>query len=110
MTDDVIQVATAAPSREAAVELVRSAVQARLAAGGQVVGPVVSVFWHQGEFGSGEEWQVLLKTRADRYADLQGHLRAHHPWENPEIVALPILAGSEEYLDWVRKTTRPADS
>ena len=58
----MLQVQVAAPSKETAAELARGAVEARLAAGGQVVGPVTSVFWHQGEFGTGEEWQVVLKT------------------------------------------------
>ncbi|WP_131785651.1 divalent-cation tolerance protein CutA [Protofrankia symbiont of Coriaria ruscifolia] len=107
MTADFVQVATATQTRDAAVELAQSAVRARLAAGAQIVGPVVSVFWHHGEFGSGEEWQLLLKTRADRYTDLEAHLRAHHPWNNPEIVAVPILAGSAPYLDWIRQTTEP---
>ncbi|EIV91315.1 divalent-cation tolerance protein CutA [Frankia sp. QA3] len=107
---DFVQVSTATETREAAVVLAQSAVRARLAAGAQIVGPVVSVFWHQGEFGSGEEWQLLLKTRADRYPDLQAHLLAHHPWSNPEIIALPILEGSKSYLDWVRQTTEPDQS
>ncbi|MER5184848.1 divalent cation tolerance protein CutA [Streptomyces sp. NPDC002896] len=49
-----------------AVELARLVVEGRLAAGAQIVGPVISAFWHEGEFGAGEEWQLLLKTRADR--------------------------------------------
>lgn len=48
-------------NREAAVKLAQSVVSARLAVGAQIVGPVGSVFWHQGEFGSGEEWQLVLR-------------------------------------------------
>ncbi|WP_432141555.1 divalent cation tolerance protein CutA [Streptomyces sp. bgisy084] len=48
-------------NREAAVKPAQSVVSARLAAGAQIVGPVGSVFWHQGEFGSGEEWQLVLR-------------------------------------------------
>ncbi len=107
---DFVQVSTATETREAAVALAQSAVRARLAAGAQIVGPVVSVFWHHGEFGSGEEWQLLLKARADRYSDLQAHLLAHHPWSNPEIIAVPILEGSKAYLDWVAQTTEPGQS
>jgi periplasmic divalent cation tolerance protein len=107
---DFVQVSTATENREAAEKLARSVVEARLAAGAQIVGPVVSVFWHLGEFGTGEEWQLLFKTRADRYTDLEAHLLQHHPWKNPEIVALPIRAGSEAYLDWVAKTTEREQS
>jgi periplasmic divalent cation tolerance protein len=70
----VLQVQVAAPSKEVATELARGAVEARLAAGSQVVGPVTSVFWHLGEFGTGEEWQVVLKTTEERYPELEKHL------------------------------------
>ncbi|KAB8171232.1 divalent cation tolerance protein CutA [Streptomyces sp. 3MP-14] len=99
-----MQVSTAVESREAAETLARSAVAARLAAGTQIVGPVTSVFWHLGEMGTGEEWQLLLRTTADRYPALETHLVAHHPWDNPEVVAVPITAGTADYLDWIRRT------
>ncbi|GAA0705201.1 divalent-cation tolerance protein CutA [Streptomyces malaysiensis subsp. malaysiensis] len=104
---DFLQVATATESRGQAEKLAGSVVTARLAAGAQIVGPVVSVFWHQGEFGTGEEWQLLFKTRVDRYADLEAHLLEHHPWKNPEVSAVPIVAGSDAYLRWVERTTEP---
>ncbi len=104
---DFVQVSTATESRQEAEQLAGSVVAARLAAGAQIVGPVVSVFWHQGAFGTGQEWQILFKTRADRYADLEAHLLRQHPWTNPEIAAVPIVAGSPAYLSWVAKTTEP---
>lgn len=55
----VWQLQVAAPSKEAALALARGAVKARLAAGGQAAGTVTGVFWHLGEFGTGEEWQVI---------------------------------------------------
>ncbi|WP_326797770.1 divalent-cation tolerance protein CutA [Streptomyces sp. NBC_01808] len=107
---DFLQVYTAAETREAAVALGRSVTRARLAAGVQVVGPVVSLFWHQGEFGEGEEWQVIFKTTAARYPELEAHLLEYHPWSNPEITAIPMAAGSQPYLDWVRRTVEsPGD-
>ncbi len=104
---EFVQVATATESRQEAEKLARSVVSARLAAGAQIVGPVISAFWHQGEFGTGEEWQLLFKTRADRYADLEAHLLQHHPWQNPEVSAVPIVAGSDTYLRWIERTTGP---
>ncbi|WP_326620197.1 divalent-cation tolerance protein CutA [Streptomyces decoyicus] len=104
---EFLQVSTATENREAAVKLAQSAVSARLAAGAQIIGPVVSVFWHQGEFGTGEEWQLLLKVRADRYDEVEKHLLEHHPWRNPEVSAVRIVAGSEAYLRWVETTTAP---
>jgi len=101
---DFLQVSTATPTREAAVDLATSAVAARLAAGAQIFGPVTSIFWHQGEFGTGEEWVLLLKTTTDRYPVLRQHLVEQHPWDKPEVTAVSLAAGSQEYLDWVRGT------
>ncbi|WP_328666082.1 divalent-cation tolerance protein CutA [Streptomyces sp. NBC_00322] len=101
---DCVQVYTATASREAAVVLGKTATEARLAAGVQVVGPVVSLFWHLGEFGEGEEWQVIFKTTTARYPDLEAHLLEHHPWQNPEITAVPFVSGSAAYLDWIART------
>ncbi|MFE9775548.1 divalent cation tolerance protein CutA [Streptomyces sp. NPDC005931] len=58
---DFLQMSTATPTREQAVELARTVVQEKLAAGAQIIGPVTSAFWHNGEFGAGKEWQLLLK-------------------------------------------------
>jgi periplasmic divalent cation tolerance protein len=101
---DFLQVSTMTDSRDAATALANSAVAARLAASAQVLGPVTSVFWHKGEFGTGEEWQVVLKTTADRYTELEAHLLTQHGWENPEVTAIPLAAGSASYLAWVRST------
>jgi periplasmic divalent cation tolerance protein len=102
----VWQVQVAAPTQAAALKLAQGAVESRLAAGGQVVGPLTSVFWHECEFGSGEEWQVILKTTEHRYADLERFLVEQHEWTNPEITAVPLAAGLAQYLEWVDRTTR----
>ncbi|MEU9357716.1 divalent-cation tolerance protein CutA [Streptomyces sp. NPDC048301] len=101
-----VQVSTATATKQQAVDLAGSAVQGRLAAGAQVVGPVTSVFWHLGEYGTGEEWQVLLKTTADRYKELEAHLLAHHPWDNPELCAVPIIDGADRCLEWISDSVK----
>ncbi len=103
---EVVQVSTATGTREQAVRLAESVVRARLVAGAQITGPVTSVFWHLGEFGTGEEWQLLLKTTAERYPALEAHLVEHHPWDKPEVLAVPVVAGSEPYLRWVAESTQ----
>ncbi|MEV7387185.1 divalent-cation tolerance protein CutA [Streptomyces sp. NPDC091215] len=102
---DYLTVSTATETREQAVALAQSAVQGRLAAGAQIIGPVTSVFWHAGEFGTSEEYQLLLKTTAARYPALEAHLIEHHPWDNPEVCATAIVQGAAGYLDWVDRTT-----
>ncbi|MCO6010536.1 divalent-cation tolerance protein CutA [Actinoallomurus purpureus] len=99
-----VQVSTTADNRETAIELLNSAVKARLAASGQVFGPATTAFWHLGEFGTGEEWQVVLKTAEDRYPELEEHLLHAHPWDNPEVSFTP-LGGSAAYLAWVSRAT-----
>ncbi|GGR96204.1 hypothetical protein GCM10010169_45920 [Micromonospora fulviviridis] len=106
--DDFLQVSTATLTRDAGVRLAEGAVAARLAASAQVLGPVTSVFWHLGEQGTGEEWQVLLVTTAARYAALERHLLTEHPWRNPQVVAVPIVSGATDYLAWVRRSVQDA--
>ena len=101
---EVLQVSTATSSQEAARRLAHAAVKARLAAGGQIVGPVESVFWHAGQFGTGQEWQLLLKSTREQYPQLEAFLLEHHEWENPEIAAVVLVAGSAHYLRWVQAT------
>lgn len=101
---DYLQVSTVADAQETAVRLARTAVAAKLAAGAQVHGPVASFFWHQGQSGEGQEWQVTLKTTADRYNDLEALLLSEHTWENPEITAVPLVAGTAAYFAWLDRT------
>jgi periplasmic divalent cation tolerance protein len=102
---EVLTVSTATPSREAALRLAESAIKTGLAAAGQVTGPVASVFWHNGEFGQGEEWSVSFKTTATRYAALEAHLIEHHEWNNPEVTAVPLARASAAYVEWVERVT-----
>ncbi|WP_285686619.1 divalent cation tolerance protein CutA [Actinoplanes sp. NBRC 103695] len=107
-TSEFLQVATAVESRAEAEKLVRATVENKLSAGAQIAGPVISAFWHLGKFGTGEEWHVTFKTHASRYAELEQYLLDNHPWDNPEISAVPIVAGSSDYLGWIRKTVGAA--
>src|ERR1700744_1229048 len=89
------------------MELVRSAVEARLAACGQVAGPVASTYWWNDEIERAEEWFVFLKLPADRYDELAAFLTERHSYDEPEIVATPIVAGSTSFLGWISDETRP---
>lgn len=102
---EVLTVSTAAPTREAGLRLAESAIAAGLAAGGQVSGPVASAFWHNGEFGTGEEWVVSLKTTVARYDELEAQLVEHHEWQNPEVTAVPLVRASAAYVEWVERVT-----
>ncbi|MGA5896488.1 divalent-cation tolerance protein CutA [Streptomyces venetus] len=103
---ECVQVSTATPEREQAIELAKGAVKGRLAAGSQIIGPVVSVFWHLGEFGEGEEWRLLLTTTSDRYPELESYLLKNHPWDNPEVIATPIH-GAQRCMKWIEDSVQP---
>jgi periplasmic divalent cation tolerance protein len=102
-----LQVSTTTATHEDATKLARSAVKAGLAASAQVHGPLTSIFWHLGEFGEGDEWQVTLRTTTTRYGELEAHLLTEHPWDNPEVTATEISHGSSSYLAWLDRSTNP---
>jgi periplasmic divalent cation tolerance protein len=104
---EYLQVQTTTDSRAEAMELARAAVEARLAACGQVAGPVASTYWWNDELERSEEWFVFLKTPADRYDELAAFLDERHSYDEPEIVATPIVSGSASFLSWITDETRP---
>ncbi len=85
--------------------LARVLVEAHLAACVQIVGPIRSIYRWQGAVESAQEWLCLIKTRADLYPALEQTIRAHHPYDVPEILAVPVSAGLEAYLSWLRAET-----
>jgi periplasmic divalent cation tolerance protein len=102
-----LQVQTTTDSRAEAVELAQAAVEARLAACAQVAGPIASTYWWEDGIERAEEWLLMFKLPADRYEDLAGFLTERHSYDEPEIIATPIVAGAAGYLDWLQEETRP---
>jgi len=80
-------------------------VAARHAACVQVVGPITSRYWWEGAVEVSEEWLCLAKTTADRYPALEAAIRQLHSYDEPEIVAVAVVAGSPSYLEWVLRET-----
>jgi periplasmic divalent cation tolerance protein len=102
-----LQVQTTTDSRAEAVELSHAAVEARLAACAQVAGPIASTYWWEDGLEKAEEWLIMLKLPADRFDELAHFLAERHSYDDPGIIATPIVAGSESYLDWLAEETRP---
>jgi periplasmic divalent cation tolerance protein len=102
-----LQVQTTTDSRAEAMDLARAAVEARLAACAQVAGPVASTYWWDDGLERAEEWMLILKLPADRYQELAEFLTDRHSYDEPEIIAMPIVAGSPAYLGWLEEETRP---
>jgi periplasmic divalent cation tolerance protein len=98
---EYIQVVTTTAHREDAESLARALVEARLAACVQVIGPIQSTYrWH-GAIETAQEWQCWAKSRLDLYDQIEAVIRRLHPYEVPEILAVPVLAGSKSYLAWL---------
>jgi periplasmic divalent cation tolerance protein len=101
-----LQVQTTTDSRAEAMELARAAVEARLAACAQVAGPIASTYWWEDGIERAEEWLLMFKLPAGAYQALADFLAGRHSYDEPEIVATPILAGSDAYLSWIQEETR----
>jgi periplasmic divalent cation tolerance protein len=103
--DEVIVVLTNMPDRDAALKLARELVAQRLVACVNVLAACTSVYRWKGEVEEASEVPVLIKTRAGRYDEVETAIRRLHPYELPEIVAVPVTRGLDEYLEWVNGET-----
>jgi len=88
--------------------IVGSLLAAHLIACGQRTGPMTSRYWWGGCVEQAEEWLVLLKTRSELAPRVIDAVLSSHPYEVPEVVALPILDGSPAYLAWIDEVTAAA--
>ena len=98
------QVTTTLPDQAAAERVAATLVEERLAACVQVFGPVSSTYWWQGSVERSIEWYCQAKTTVARLPQLLARIQELHPYQVPEIIAVPILQGSSEYLKWIEKT------
>lgn len=98
---EYLQVLTTAGSEEEAERISAALVERRLAACVQVIGPISSRYRWQGKVEHTREWMCWAKTTTARYPELEATIRELHTYEEPEIVATPIVAGSAGYLEWI---------
>lgn len=106
MSVDHVIVASTTDSEETARALAAGAIDAKLGACAQIVGPIISVFRWEDAVQTEREWRVEIKTSADRVSALTEHIKANHNYDVPEIIAMPISGGSAEYLAWLVEETR----
>ena len=105
---DAYLVITNLPDRDSAAKLARALVEKRLAACINILSPCRSVYRWQGKTEDAEEFPMLIKTTGGRYPELEAAIRAGHPYELPEIIAVRLTGGFPAYLEWVDSETRPA--
>lgn len=104
--DDVLLVLTNMPDRDAASKLAHALIEAKAAACVNILGACTSVYRWQGKLEDAEEIPLLIKTTAAGYAALEAMIRRLHPYELPEIIAVPVAHGLPAYLQWVANEVR----
>lgn len=102
---DTLLVLTTLPDRDTAVKLAQRLVQSRLAACVNILSGCTSVYRWKGTIEQADEIPVLIKTRAARYDELEAAIRGLHPYEVPEVIAVPLARGLSDYLEWVAEET-----
>lgn len=102
MTDALVVLVTA-PDAETAARLARTLVEEKLAACGNVVPAVRSIYRWEGKLCDEQEALLVLKAPAQRFPELRDRILALHPYQLPEVIALRVEEGSEGYLAWIAK-------
>ena len=105
--NEILLVFTNLPDRAAAERIADALVTEGVAACVNVLGECASVYRWQGKVERAREVPLLIKTSRAAYPQLESALRKLHPYELPEIIALPVSAGLPEYLNWVAQETSP---
>lgn len=106
---ETLLVITTLPDAPSARALAAHLVEMRLAACASLLAPCRSVYRWEERVEDAEEVPLLIKTAADRYPAVEAAILERHPYELPEIVAVPVTQGLPAYLGWVMAETRPAD-
>ena len=105
MTDKVVVLVTAASLKEAR-KIARGLVEAHLAACVNVTPPVESIYRWQGKVENGRERLLVIKTAREIFTEVEEAVRKLHSYTNPEIICLPIIDGSREYLSWLAECVK----
>lgn len=101
-----ILVLTALPEEKKGLEIARKLVEERLAACVTVSSACQSLYWWGDKISDDREYVLLIKTAACLYEQLEKRIRELHPYQVPEIIALPLEKGSRDYLSWIEKETK----
>jgi periplasmic divalent cation tolerance protein len=100
MSSYIVVIVTTA-NRDEAMKIVRSLLKERLIACANIVGPVSSIFWWEGKIEEAGEFLVFMKSHENHFERLSERIAEIHSYEVPEIIALPIIKGSQSYLKWL---------
>ncbi|MCS7116946.1 MAG: divalent-cation tolerance protein CutA [Nitrososphaerales archaeon] len=106
---DYIHIVTTTSSKDEAEKIVKILVERRLAGCAQIIGPIASMYWWRGKIERAEEWLCIIKSRNDLYSEVEAVIRANHSYEVPEVLAIPIVKGSDDYIRWLNSELKRRD-
>ncbi|MGB9960399.1 MAG: divalent-cation tolerance protein CutA [Candidatus Bathyarchaeales archaeon] len=101
---DAIVVLVTTSSKQEAEKIAQSLLEEKLIACANIICLVHSLFWWQGKIDTAQEHLILMKTRKNLFDKLSERVKALHSYEVPEIIALPIVEGAKDYLEWLNKS------
>ena len=93
-------------SEEEALKIARSLVEKHLAACVNLISPIRSIYRWEGKIWDEREWLLIIKTQKERFEALEKNVRSLHSYAVPEIIAVPIVEGSSNYLNWLAEMTQ----
>jgi periplasmic divalent cation tolerance protein len=107
VTDKVVIMVTAASKRECR-KIAKHLVEAKLAACVNITQPIESIYRWEGKIADDQEYQLLIKSKRELFPEIKAAISKLHSYHTPEIICLPIIDGSRNYLQWVSDSVRPA--
>ena len=93
------------PDEQTAAKIANCLVEKRLAACINIIAPIRSIYKWEGKIEDDKEVLMIVKTRKDLFEELESSVKQMHPYSVPEIIGLPIIKGSSEYLNWITEVT-----
>ena len=106
MMEKFIQILTTTENREDAEKIDKALTEKKLAGCVQIIGPITSIYWWKNNLEKSEEWLCLIKSEKRLFDELEKVIKELHPYETPEIIAIPIIIGSKDYLNWLSNELR----
>lgn len=103
---DVIIILVTTGSESEAEKIAHTLVEERLVACVNILSPVRSIYRWEGKVQDDREWLLIIKTRASHFAAVEARVKALHSYQVPEVIALPVVDGSEKYLGWIKDETK----